>query len=58
VGTACFKTFGAGKLLADTQSYGQPMTGHGQVPSRPSLPNLEVPECVRYILTLDPHVAL
>jgi hypothetical protein len=58
VGTVCFKTFGAGKLLANTRGYGQPIEGQTQVPSRPALPHLTVPECVHYTLTLDPDVAL
>ncbi|MGE3173466.1 MAG: aldo/keto reductase [Planctomycetota bacterium] len=52
-GTVCFKTFGAGKLVADTLGYQQPLpAGAG------SLPRLTVAECVRYTLTLDPDVAL
>ena len=26
VGTVCFKTFGAGKLLGDTEGYGRPLS--------------------------------
>jgi aryl-alcohol dehydrogenase-like predicted oxidoreductase len=54
VGTVCFKTFGAGKLLGDTEGYGRPLSpGAGS-----ALPRLRVDECVRYTLTLDPDVAL
>ncbi|WP_257448877.1 aldo/keto reductase [Archangium lipolyticum] len=68
VGTVCFKTFGAGKLLVDTEGYGRPLQARprGKVSSggsddtgaEPSLPHLGVEECVRYTLTLDPDVAL
>jgi aryl-alcohol dehydrogenase-like predicted oxidoreductase len=66
VGTVCFKTFGAGKLLGDTEGYSRPLQGRprGKVSSggledtRPTLPRLSVEECVRYTLTLDPDVAL
>jgi len=66
VGTVCFKTFGAGKLLGDTEGYSRPLQDRprGKVSSggledtRPSLPRLCVEECVRYTLTLDPDVAL
>ncbi len=66
VGTVCFKTFGAGKLLGDTEGYSRPLSGRprGKVSSggvddpRPVLPRLSVEECVRYTLTLDPDVAL
>ncbi|MGZ3450607.1 MAG: aldo/keto reductase [Polyangiales bacterium] len=51
VGTVCFKTFGAGKLLGDTEGYGKPATSIGS-------PTLSVDTCVRYTLTLDPDVAL
>jgi aryl-alcohol dehydrogenase-like predicted oxidoreductase len=66
VGTVCFKTFGAGKLLGDTEGYGRPLesrprgkvsSGGGEAPL-PVLPHLSVEECVRYTLTLDPDVAL
>ncbi|HEU4406689.1 MAG TPA: aldo/keto reductase [Polyangiaceae bacterium] len=67
VGTVCFKTFGAGKLLADTEGYQRPLQARprGKVssggpegaPSR-ELPHLSVRECVHYTLTLDPDVAL
>jgi len=52
VGTVCFKTFGAGKLLGDTSGYGQPLRG----PSRGI--RMTVAECVRYTLTRGPDVAL
>ncbi len=66
VGTVCFKTFGAGKLLGDTEGYGRPLqlrprgkvsSGGHEAPT-PSLPHLSVEECVRYTLTVDPDVAL
>ncbi|WNG44689.1 aldo/keto reductase [Archangium minus] len=66
VGTVCFKTFGAGKLLGDTEGYGRPLqvrprgkvSSGGEETAAPSLPHLGVEECVRYTLTLDPDVAL
>lgn len=70
VGTVCFKTFGAGKLLGDTEGYGRPLQARprgkwssggsqgGQEAPAPSLPHLTVEECVRYTLTVDPDVAL
>ena len=66
VGTVCFKTFGAGKLLGDTEGYSRPLSARprGKVSSGGSeaeaatLPRLSVEECVRYTLTLDPDVAL
>ncbi|WP_224362114.1 aldo/keto reductase [Hyalangium versicolor] len=66
VGTVCFKTFGAGKLLGDTEGYGRPLqvrprgkvSSGGQEAPAPSLPHLSVEECVRYTLTVDPDVAL
>lgn len=66
VGTVCFKTFGAGKLLGDTEGYGRPLVSRprGKVSSggaeagAPSLPHLGVEECVHYTLTLGPDVAL
>ena len=66
VGTVCFKTFGAGKLLGDTAGYNQPLSHRprGKLSSGGSddavatLPRLSVEECVRYTLTLDPDVAL
>jgi aryl-alcohol dehydrogenase-like predicted oxidoreductase len=66
VGTVCFKTFGAGKLLGDTEGYSRPLQGRprgkvssgGKDDTTPVLPRLSVEECVRYTLTLDPDVAL
>jgi aryl-alcohol dehydrogenase-like predicted oxidoreductase len=66
VGTVCFKTFGAGKLLGDTEGYSRPLQARprGKVSSggaddtAPVLPRLGVEECVRYTLSLDPDVAL
>jgi aryl-alcohol dehydrogenase-like predicted oxidoreductase len=65
-GTACFKTFGAGKLVGDTTGYNQPLRARprGKVSSGGSdgavalLPHLAVRDCVHYTLTLDPDVAL
>jgi aryl-alcohol dehydrogenase-like predicted oxidoreductase len=67
VGTICFKTFGAGKLLGDTTGYNRPleprprgkfssggMEGSGEAP----LPRLSVAECLDYTLTIGPDVAL
>ena len=51
VGTVCFKTFGAGKLVADTEGYGKPSAKTG-------LPRLTIAECMHATLTLDPDVAL
>jgi aryl-alcohol dehydrogenase-like predicted oxidoreductase len=53
VGTVCFKTFGAGKLVADTEGYGRPLAD-GATPG----PRLTVKECLDVTLTLDPDVAL
>ncbi|WP_338871225.1 aldo/keto reductase [Myxococcus stipitatus] len=67
VGVVSFKTFGAGKLLGDTEGYGRPLEARprGKVGSggrvdreAPVLPHLSVEECVRYTLTLDPDVML
>lgn len=66
VGTVCFKTFGAGKLVADTSGYNQPLqlrprgklSSGGSDDAVATLPRLSVAECVRYTLTLDPDVAL
>jgi aryl-alcohol dehydrogenase-like predicted oxidoreductase len=67
VGTVCFKTFGAGKLLGDTAGYGRPLedrprgklsSGGKAVEGVPELPRLSVEECVNYTLTCDPDVAL
>jgi 1-deoxyxylulose-5-phosphate synthase len=53
VGTVCFKTFGAGKLVDDTTGYNQPLPGATR-----GLPRLAPAECVLYTLTCDPDVAL
>ena len=66
VGTVCFKTFGAGKLLCDTAGYGRPLqtrprgklSSGGQDADKPLLPHMSVEECVHYTLTCDPDVAL
>jgi aryl-alcohol dehydrogenase-like predicted oxidoreductase len=65
VGTICFKTFGAGKLLGDTTGYNRPLQARprGKVSSgggetSPVLPRLTVTECLRYTLTCDPDVTL
>jgi aryl-alcohol dehydrogenase-like predicted oxidoreductase len=74
VGTVCFKTFGAGKLLGDSSGYNQPLTlrprgklssgGADAAVAEPApgeasgLPRLGVAECLHYTLTLDPDVAL
>jgi hypothetical protein len=63
VGTVCFKTFGAGKLLGDTSGYNQPLQEwpggmHRAEGQRPLLPHLSVEQCMHYTLTCDPDVAL
>jgi aryl-alcohol dehydrogenase-like predicted oxidoreductase len=66
VGTVCFKTFGAGKLLGDTEGYGRALSERprgklssgGQDDAEPTLPRLSVRDCVHYTLTRDPDVAL
>lgn len=66
VGTVCFKTFGAGKLLGDTVGYNQPLqlrprgklSSGGSEVVKSVLPHLTVSECLHYTLTLDPDVAL
>lgn len=66
VGTVCFKTFGAGKLLGDTAGYNQPLqqrprgkrSSGGIHEDSATLPRLGVAECLHYTLTLDPDVAL
>jgi 1-deoxyxylulose-5-phosphate synthase len=66
VGTICFKTFGAGKLLGDTAGYNQPLrqrprgklSSGGADDGEALLPRLSVAECLHYTLTLDPDVAL
>ncbi len=65
-GTVCFKTFGAGKLLADTTGYNQPLqqrprgklSSGGADDATAVLPRLSVSECLHYTMTLDPDVAL
>jgi aryl-alcohol dehydrogenase-like predicted oxidoreductase len=52
VGVVSFKTFGAGKLVADTSGYNQPLEG------AVGLPRLTARECLDYTLTVDPDVAL
>jgi aryl-alcohol dehydrogenase-like predicted oxidoreductase len=66
VGTICFKTFGAGKLLGDTAGYNQPLQlrPRGKISSGGSneataiLPRLSVAECLHYTLSYNPDVAL
>ena len=67
VGTVCFKIFGAGKLLADTTGYNQPLRDRprGKVSSggtesidTPQLPHMTVANCLHYTLTIDPDVTL
>ena len=66
VGTVCFKTFGAGKLLGDTSGYNQPLqerprgkrSSGGTDEVDAVLPRMGVAECLHYTLTLDPDVAL
>ena len=66
VGTVCFKTFGAGKLVGDTSGYNQPLktrprgkvSSGGTDDADATLPRLTVAECLHYTLTLDPDVAL
>lgn len=66
VGSVAFKTFGAGKLLGDTEGYSRPLQARprgklssgGAGAATAALPRLSVDECVRYTLTLDPDVAL
>ena len=66
IGTVCFKTFGAGKLLGDSSGYNQPLqqrprgklSSGGIDDTEALLPRLSVRECLHYTLTLDPDVAL
>jgi aryl-alcohol dehydrogenase-like predicted oxidoreductase len=67
VGTVCFKTFGAGKLLGDTEGYGKPLkerprgkfsSGGDDQASISLLPHITVSECVHYTMSCDPDVAL
>lgn len=65
VGSICFKTFGAGKLVTDTEGYGRPVVQRprgklstGGIDSPLSDILLTVDECVHYTLTVNPDVAL
>jgi aryl-alcohol dehydrogenase-like predicted oxidoreductase len=66
VGTVCFKTFGAGKLLGDTEGYQKPLSHRprgklssgGEDGGVATLPRMTVEECLHYTLTLDPDVTL
>lgn len=66
VGTVCFKTFGAGKLLGDTSGYNRPLAARprgkvssgGEDAAAPTLPRLGVEDCLHYTLSVDPDVAL
>lgn len=66
IGTVCFKTFGAGKLLGDTTGYNQPLqfrprgkiSSGGMDETTAILPRLSVKDCLHYTMTLDPDVAL
>jgi len=67
VGTVCFKTFGAGKLLGDTTGYNRPLeprprgkfsSGRKEGDAAPVLPRLTVSECLHYTLTIGPDVTL
>jgi aryl-alcohol dehydrogenase-like predicted oxidoreductase len=67
VGTICFKTFGAGKLLGDTTGYNRPLeprprgkfsSGGNASAAASELPRLSVSECLHYTLTVGPDVAL
>lgn len=66
VGTVCFKTFGAGKLLGDTSGYNRPLANRprgkvssgGDTAASPTLPHLSVEDCLHYTLSIDPDVAL
>jgi aryl-alcohol dehydrogenase-like predicted oxidoreductase len=66
IGTVCFKTFGAGKLLGDTEGYQRPLSARprgkrssgGADDTGSVLPHLSVTDCLHYTLTVDPDVAL
>ncbi len=67
VGTVCFKTFGAGKLLGDTTGYNRPLearprgkfsSGGKESSAAPQLPRLTVAECLHYTLSVGPDVTL
>ena len=59
VGTVCFKTFGAGKLLGDTEGYSRPLSSRprgklssgGHEASAATLPRLSVGECWAHLDT-------
>lgn len=64
IGTVCFKTFGAGKLVTDTTGYGQPIVERPRgkrsagVQASSGSQNLDVAACVHFTLSHDPDVAL
>ncbi|NBC11387.1 MAG: aldo/keto reductase [Planctomycetes bacterium] len=70
VGTVCFKTFSAGKLVAETSGYGAPLrprprgkfssptTSGGGGTALDTATRLPVERCVHYTLTHAPDVAL
>lgn len=66
VGTIGIKTFGAGKLLGDTEGYSRPLANRprgklssgGGDAAAPVLPHLSVADCLHYTLTCDPDVTL
>lgn len=70
VGTVCFKTFGAGRLLgtaanANRERHVRPrgkLSSGGvavlEAENDPAVPRLTIEECVHYTLTCDPDVAL
>ena len=66
VGTIGIKTFGAGKLLGDTEGYSRPLANRprgklssgGGDTAAPVLPHLSVTDCLHYTLTCDPDVTL
>lgn len=71
IGSVGFKAFGAGKLVADTTGYNQPLhrrprgkvssggsEATPQLPDQPTLPHLTIEQCIRYTLTCDPDVEL
>ncbi|MFH1708499.1 MAG: aldo/keto reductase [Planctomycetota bacterium] len=67
VGAIGIKAFGAGKFLGDTAGYNRPpavrprgkfSSGGTEASDAPRLPHMAVEECLGYMLTLDPDVAL
>ena len=65
IASVCFKTFGAGKLVADTEGYGAPLQqrprgklSSGGVDQSHTGVQLKAQECVYYTLTINPDVAL